>query len=149
MAKPTIEPTKHPFLHHLPIQLRFTDIDMLGHLNNTYYLQFMDLAKVDYLTKARGQSINWQEIDLVVANINVNFLAQTRYGEPIEVLTQVESVGTKSMQLQQAVVRTDTGELKCAASVVMVAVDLATQKTIPISQEWIDAFSKMEKRPVK
>ena len=149
MAKPVIEQPKYPFHHKMSVQLRFTDIDMLGHLNNTYYLQFMDMAKVDYMTKARGESINWQEIDLVVANINVNFLAQTRYGEPIEVWTQVEKVGTKSLQLQQLVVRTDTGEVKCAASVVMVAVDLASQVTIPISRVWIDAFSRMEKRSVK
>lgn len=36
------------YRHHQPIQLRFNDIDMLGHVNNTLYFEYMDMAKTRY-----------------------------------------------------------------------------------------------------
>ena len=140
---------KFPFRHRMPVQIRFTDIDMLGHLNNSIYLQFMDLAKVQYFADANGGPVDMHNIDIVIANINANFLSQTVYGEELDVLTQVESVGNKSMVLQQQVVERHSGQLKCMASTVMVGIDLTTGVTQPIQQHWIDAFSAMEGRPVK
>ncbi len=37
-----------PFNHRLELQIRFNDIDMFGHLNNSVYLQFFDLGKMNY-----------------------------------------------------------------------------------------------------
>ena len=36
------------FRHRQPVQIRFNDIDIFGHLNNSVYLQFMDLGKAEY-----------------------------------------------------------------------------------------------------
>ena len=33
------------FKHTLPVQLRFNDIDALGHVNNSIYFTFYDLGK--------------------------------------------------------------------------------------------------------
>ena len=37
-----------PFHHSLEAQLRFNDVDIFGHINNSVYLQLLDLAKVRY-----------------------------------------------------------------------------------------------------
>ena len=37
--------------HRLPMQLRFTDADQFGHINNTAYFQYYDTAKIDYVRK--------------------------------------------------------------------------------------------------
>ena len=36
------------FHHSLPIQLRWNDADQFGHINNTLYFQYYDMAKMDY-----------------------------------------------------------------------------------------------------
>ncbi|MDE6131249.1 MAG: acyl-CoA thioesterase, partial [Muribaculaceae bacterium] len=36
------------FRHRLPVQLRFRDIDMFGHVNNNVYLELMDVAKAAF-----------------------------------------------------------------------------------------------------
>jgi acyl-CoA thioester hydrolase len=153
MTKPLFTEPEHPFHHRMAMQIRFTDIDMLGHLNNSIYLQFMDLAKVQYFTDLKNEHIaqgsELTQIDIVIANINASFLAQTHFGEKLEVLTQVESVGTKSMVVNQRVVNPETGELKCVGSTVMVALDLAAGHSVAITADWIDAFTAYEGHDVK
>ena len=39
---------KYPFRRTTQVQLRFNDIDALGHVNNSVYFQFFDLAKTEY-----------------------------------------------------------------------------------------------------
>ena len=45
-----IPEAKFEFHHRTPVQTRFNDVDMFGHLNNSVYMQFADLAKMHYLS---------------------------------------------------------------------------------------------------
>ena len=40
-----METTSPAFRHTLPLQLRFNDIDLLGHVNNSVYFSFYDAGK--------------------------------------------------------------------------------------------------------
>ena len=144
----TSEP-EHPFRHRLPVQVRFSDIDMLGHLNNSVYLQFFDLGKIAYFTAASPGPIDWKNINVVVVNINCDFTAQSRITEPLEVLTQVHSIGGKSFRLDQRVVNAATGEVKCVGRTVMAGFDMATGASAPIAAEWIAAFNAYEGRELR
>lgn len=44
-SNPRVPAAAHPFRHCTKVQTRFSDIDLLGHLNNNAYLSIMDLAK--------------------------------------------------------------------------------------------------------
>ena len=41
------------FKHTLPVQLRFNDIDALGHVNNSIYFTFYDLGKARYFEEVK------------------------------------------------------------------------------------------------
>ena len=43
-----------PFRHSIPVQLRFNDIDILGHLNNSVYFTLFDLGKTRYFEAVHG-----------------------------------------------------------------------------------------------
>ena len=81
---------RHQFRHSLPLQIRFNDIDTLGHVNNSVYFPFFDLGKADYFNAVRGENVDWKKADIVVANINCDFLAPVYFNEKIEVRTQVD-----------------------------------------------------------
>ena len=42
---------KKRFKHTMPVQIRFSDVDQFGHVNNSVYFSLYDLAKTDYLKK--------------------------------------------------------------------------------------------------
>lgn len=138
-----------PFLHIVPVQMRFNDIDVLGHLNNSVYFSFFDLGKTSYFSKVRGENVDWMKADIVIANINCDFLAQTFFHEPIEVRTQTIKMGEKSIVLAQQVCNSDTGEVKAQCLCVMVSFDITTGKSKPLSENWRSALQRFEGRSLE
>lgn len=138
-----------PFLHIVPVQMRFNDIDVLGHLNNSVYFSFFDLGKTAYFSKVRGENVDWMKADIVIANINCDFLAQTFFHEPIEVRTQTIKMGEKSIVLAQQVCNSDTGEVKAQCLCVMVSFDITTGKSKPLSENWRSALQRFEGRSLE
>jgi thioesterase len=147
MSNSRIPEAEYEFRHHQPVQIRFNDIDMLGHLNNSIYLQFMDLAKAAYFAQfMEGGRFDWGEVTLVIANINCDFYNPTYISEDLEVLTAIESMSHSSLRLEQRVVNVKTGEVKCRATTTMVNIDPDTVRSRPITDEWRRRLSDYEGR---
>lgn len=135
-----------PFRHCMPVQARFSDFDMLGHLNNTVYLSYFDTAKAAYFTDVTGGDVDWHNPGVVVVNINIDFFAPVMPGERVEVLTATTRMGEKSFVLEQRIVTADTRETRCMARTVMAGFDTSTMKSMPISDEWRQALNRFEQR---
>ena len=129
-------PSLDIFTNHLPIQIRFSDVDVVGHVNNIVYLQYYDTGKAAFMTELLGRSLSWKEVDTVVANIDCAFIAPIFWGENIEVLTTCTFIHDKSFKILQMLRNSDTGEVKSMCESVMVSFDPHTQKAAPLSDEW-------------
>ena len=128
------------FHHRSDLQLRFNDVDVLGHVNNTVYFSFYDTGKALYFSAIHGKRMSWEKVDRIIANINCAFMAPIIYGEEIEVLTRCESIGEKSFKLLQAIREKTSGIIKSACETVMVSFDPHTGKAIELPQEWREAL---------
>lgn len=136
------------FHHRLPIQLRFNDVDKFGHVNNTVYFSFYDLGKSDYFQTV-CPDVDWEHDGIVVVHIETDFLSQIAAFEPIAVETAVTAIGTKSFDLLQRAINTETGEVKCICRSVMVAFDLILRDSKPLDEEWIEAICRFEGRNLR
>lgn len=143
---PHVTPAKVPFRHHLQVQTRFTDIDMLGHINNNVYLSFMDLAKLDYFTTISNGRLSIKDIRMVVVHIDCDFTAPSYFGEQLQVWTTIAHVGERSVTLEQRVVNEATGQTKCVGRTVMAGFDPATASGAPIDKAWLEAAATYEQR---
>lgn len=128
----------------LPIQIRFNDIDPLGHINNNQYFSYFDLGKTTYFEELRGLAINWLEGFIVIAHMDVDFLRPIFYKEPITVDSKITKLGEKSGVFLQQIKNVTTGEVKCRCESVFVTFDAETQKPVPINHLWREAISKFE-----
>ncbi len=133
-----------PFRHSIRVQMRFNDMDMLGHLNNSMYFSYFDIGKAEYFNTVRGGRSHWSKIDVVLANVNCDFIAPIYFTESIVVKTQVECLHDKSFNVLQTLVNEDTGDVKAFCRSIMVGFDVATGKSAPLSQEWRDAITNFE-----
>ncbi len=143
---PDLIPNPDIFRHSAPMQIRFNDVDVLGHMNNTVYFTLYDTAKADYFTTVRGRQMNWKEVDIVVANVNCAYIAPIFFGEKIEVLTTCISISEKSFKLLQMIRETDSLEPKSICETIMVSFDPQTQKAAPMPEEWKRLLCDFEKR---
>lgn len=136
-------PSLEIFKNRLPIQVRFSDVDVIGHVNNIIFFAYYDTGKAAFMTELLGRHISWTEVDTVVANVDCAFIAPIFYGENIEVLTTCTDMHDKSFKLLQLLRNADSGEVKSVCETVMVAFDPATQKAAPLSPEWREKLSSI------
>lgn len=118
------------FRHQIPAQLRFSDVDRFGHVNNSVYFSLFDMSKEKYFMDVVGHDA-FQRICIVVANVNANFLAPIYFPDEIAIQTAIVHLGNKSFTLHQRVINTRTKDVKCDCRTVMVCVDMKDK--VPVS----------------
>lgn len=110
------------FRYQMPAQLRFSDIDKFGHINNSVYFSLFDMCKTRYFIDVLGQHV-FDSLGIVVAHVNADFLAPIFYPDEIVLQTKITHLGTKSFTLLQRAINTRTKEVKCECTTVMVFFD--------------------------
>lgn len=126
------------------LQIRFNDIDILGHVNNTVYFSFYDTGKAYYLEAINGGNINWRRVETVIANIDCAFVKPVYFGEKIAVLTRCTEIRDKSFRLQQVIVEKESGDIRSVAESVMVAIDPESMKAVAITDALRAHISEFE-----
>lgn len=120
------------------LQLRWSDFDMLGHLNQAVYHQLLEEARAG-LTVAAGPDFPW-----VLARVELDYLAEIRpeHG-PVTVRTQVTGVGRSKVTLTHEIGRA-TGELAARGASVLVAWDVEARRSRPLTPQERRAFGADE-----
>ena len=93
--------------------------------------------------------MDWEKDGIVVVHIEANFLSQIYGSDHIAVQTAVTEIGTKSFHLVQRVIDTNTTEVKCTCTSVMVAFDITEHTSKPLTDEWIEAICKFEGKDLR
>lgn len=132
------------FKTSLPIQIRFGDIDAMGHINNNIYFSYFDLGKTAYFDLIRPMAVSWTEGLIVVAHIEVDFLSPIYYKEKIVVETKIKKLGEKSGVFLQQLRSVKNNEIKSRCESVFVAYNANTQSSMLIPDEWREVISTYE-----
>ncbi len=136
------------FRHVMPVQIRFSDVDQFGHMNNSSYFSLYDLAKTSYIRDVCGE-MKWNKWGVVVANINADFLAPVFFSDDIEIETTVVHLGHKSLTLLQRAVNKTDGLLKCQCRTVMVGYNVASKEPIELPLEFKQAICAYEEKTLE
>lgn len=138
---------KAPFKHKTPIQIRFVDTDMLGHVNNACYLSYVELARISYFRDVLGAQVNWNARGIIVAKATVEYKMPIFFRDNIIVRTRVSRLGKKSFDIdyQFMHIGADKQEvLKAECKTIMVCYNYEENKTIDIPEEWRAKIAKLE-----
>ncbi|WP_430811548.1 MULTISPECIES: acyl-CoA thioesterase [unclassified Carboxylicivirga] len=135
---------KTTFKHSTPVQIRFNDIDGLGHVNNTTIQEYFDLGRMYYLTQVLGKSIFKNDETLIVVNINTDFMIPVYLKDNLCVKTSITKLGTKSLQMVQELVCSDSQIVKAACKSVMVAFNKKTEEGLELLPQWREVIGKFE-----
>lgn len=130
------------FRHKMPMQIRFSDVDQFGHVNNSVYFSLYDLAKTNYLTEV-VEAAGLDKQAVVVASINANFFSPIFFSDNVQIETTTIHLGNKSFTLLQRAVTSD-GYVKCECRTVMVLYDIATKDPIAIPEVYKKAICDYE-----
>lgn len=133
------------FRHITPVQIRFNDVDILGHVNNAVHQYYFDYARMQYFEQVLGNVINWKKSSLVIVSIKVDYFSPIQIDDKIDVESRIEMIGNKSITMKQKIISRKTGEVKSSGWSVLVAFDVSANHTIPVPEDWKNRIIRYEK----
>jgi acyl-CoA thioester hydrolase len=105
-------------------RVRFGDCDPMGHANNAVYSTYLEQARIGVLGGLEP---------FILARVEIDFRAQLRDGEDVEVRTRCAHLGTKSLRLEHEIW---TGErLVAEAASVLVGYDYELGESVPLTDD--------------
>lgn len=118
------------FSHFVSENIRFSDTDLVGHVNNTSFAVYCEAGRVHF-----GMSLKLpadSSFGGVLARIEINMRAEAHFPGVIEIGTGVVRVGRTSYTLGQGLFMGD----KCVATAqgVLVAIDARTRRPTPLTE---------------
>lgn len=79
----------------IPIEVRFGDLDALGHVNNALYLTYDEVGRTHYLRRL-GAKIDGG--NFIMAHAEVDYLKPVLMHQTVEIELRVTHVGNKSFR---------------------------------------------------
>jgi len=130
------------FVH--PVLVRWSDIDSYDHVNNVRYFDYLQEARIAFLSEVVGTSGDYfADHPCVLVSQTVDYLRPILLRHPpYDVDVWVESVGTTSYTLGSRIVDRsgETEDVYAKAVSVIVAVDGETQVKRPLASSERDAL---------
>ena len=111
---------------------RFSETDVLGHINNTALPVWFEAARVP-IFKIFTPDLDPKQWKLIVAKVEVTFKGELFYGQEVEVKTAIERLGSSSFVILQHAWQ--HGECCAEGKTVMVRYDFANKSSQPLSEE--------------
>lgn len=135
----------HNFRHVIPIEVRFRDLDVFGHVNNGVIFTYVETARIRYLVDVgvRSPQTGWNDLAFILAHINCDFRKPIFYGQHVEVGSRIVEIKRSSMRLAHRIEA--DGGLAAEGDGVLVHYNYATQSSMSISGEMrakIEAFEQ-------
>lgn len=120
------------------LAVRFSDIDAYGHVNNVMYFEYLQEARIAFMSRIKKHLREQQSPHVVVARTQVDYLVPLLHRSAgYTVRSWISSVGGRSMVVESQIVDT-TGPrevVHAVAKVVLVFFDPTTQRSAAPSDE--------------
>lgn len=125
------------------IQVRFTDLDVLGHVNNNIYLSYFEMARVHYFRELLGTNWDWRKNGIVIAKNEVEYVKSVLLTHEPLIYVHTEQIGSKSFTLSYELMI--DGQLYAKGRSVQVCFDATINASILIPDEMRFALEKLIK----
>ena len=129
-----------------PIDIRFRDLDGLGHVNNVVYLSYVEQARIRYFDDILGDRQDWNEWGVLLARTEINYVRPLLLKQNAVCYMECVKMGTKSMEFNFKIVMTENNEeFEIANGVnVLVCFNHAANQSIEVPQFWKKTIHNFE-----
>jgi acyl-CoA thioester hydrolase len=130
------------FAFETDLAVRYRDLDPLEHVNNASHVTYLGQARIEYLE--RVLDVPLREIDIVLANINVDFLREVGFDDgSVTVACGVAELSESSFRMEYVVTPAGADDPAVTAETTTVVVD-GDGGTAPIPPSWRECFEAFE-----
>lgn len=120
------------------VEIRFADIDAMGHVNNAVYFSYFEQARMAFFKERVARIWDWNEDGIIVARNEIDYLSPVLLNDPMVIRLWIDHVGTKSFSVCYLV---KVGDRLCAkGKSVLVCFNHKHKGTQNIPEEWKNVF---------
>ena len=130
-------------LEPFKIQIRFSDCDMMGHVNNAVYLSYIEMARIHYFTHLFGTDRDWKKNGILVRKNEIEYIRPVLFRDDASIVAYITHIGNSSFVMAYEL---QVGEeVYTKAQSVLVYFNSETQKSSPIPDEFKVQLEKLYK----
>lgn len=119
-----------------PVEVRYRDVDSMGHVNNSTYATFLEQACAVFFRNVLSERLD--RVDTVLVTLTIDFLVPITVEDDVEVRLLVTDVGTSSLTMQYEV--RDGDRVYATAETVLVLLDPASENPASLPDVWREAI---------
>ncbi len=120
------------------VNIRFSDLDLFGHVNNAVYLTYFEEARVAYFNEVVGYDYDWSTEGVILARFEIDFIIPVHFKDEVYIRTSCCRMGNKSFDLayELFLIKEEKEIMLASATSVMVMYNYKEKKSILVSEEW-------------
>jgi acyl-CoA thioester hydrolase len=134
------------YKHCIKIELRFSDLDAIGHVNNSRYQTFLEEARIAYFHDVFHQDKSSWLFNSVVSKISIDFIKPIEYGDEIYLYTRFFNFNQRSHEVHNVFVRKvgEKMEIVAKANTLMAAYDYIKKEPGEFPQNYQEIVERFE-----
>ncbi len=147
MSQDTTGEARERYVHFYPIETRWHDNDVYGHVNNVIYYSYFDTAVNNWLITEAGLDVAGGEVIGVVAETGCRFLRSLAFPDALEAGLRVSKLGRTSVRWEIGIFRRGEPLAAARGHFVHVFVDRASRRPAPIPARIRAALERLAGAP--
>jgi len=119
------------YVHSIRMTVPFSDIDMMGHVNNARYFTYLETVRAEHmynLTKGKDAD----GLGVIIARAEIDYKAPARWLDALIVKMRTIAVGNSSWTYEYEIFDEKNNWVIAVGKTVQVAYDYRTRTPIPI-----------------
>jgi acyl-CoA thioester hydrolase len=133
---------QHDNTYSTDIEVRFRDIDALGHVNHAVFLTYLEEGRKHFM-KSLYNTNHPFGAGFIMARITCDYLRPIRLDDRLRVILGVREIGRKSFTLHYRLVdRNDETVRFAEAESVQVCYDYRENRSVPVTDEFREKLSR-------
>lgn len=124
-----------------PIQIRYADCDMGGHVHNAAYLHYFESARMTFFVSDLGTDWDWKKFGFILKKNTIEYHVPVYLTDQIIIEVTCVHIGEKSFTLSYEV-KDQHNVLKTYGESVVVCLDYTAGKTIPVPEKVREVLNK-------
>lgn len=119
-------------------EIRFVDIDVMGHVNNAVYLSYFEQARMKWFETFAGKEWDWNTFGILLARNEINYREPVLLHDHLQIETWCSKIGNKSLEVCYEVFIEENGvkRIKADGLSVLVCFDYHKKTTITVPDDW-------------
>ena len=132
MSERPVAHRRAQYVHFLPIQTRWSDNDVYGHVNNVVYYSWFDTVVNEYLIASGALDIQASTVVGLVVETQCNYFSELAFPQRVDAGLRVAHAGRSSVRYELALFAADSDAASAQGHFVHVYVDRASRRPVPL-----------------